>query len=117
MLTSVSPVKVYLAVGVTDLRKAINGLSLLVEGEFGLNPFDGSLFVFCNRRRNLLKILYYDTNGFCLFLKRLEQGVFRWPMKGDTPLRINRRELNWLLDGLNLKQPGAHAEISYSRLY
>jgi len=60
-------INVYLAVGSTDMRKAINGLCLLVEQAMGLNPFSGDLFVFCNRRQNIIKILYWDNNGFCLY--------------------------------------------------
>jgi len=59
--------RVYLALGSTDLRKAINGLSLLAEQAMGLNPFSGDLFVFCNRRQNIIKILYWDENGFCFY--------------------------------------------------
>jgi transposase len=63
--------RVYLAVGSTDMRKAINGLSILVEQAMDLDPFSGDLFVFCNRKRTIVKILYWDHNGFCLWHKRL----------------------------------------------
>ncbi|MBL0379459.1 MAG: IS66 family insertion sequence element accessory protein TnpB [Desulfofustis sp. PB-SRB1] len=66
---------VYVAVGATDLRKSINGLALLVEEQFELNLFGGSLFAFCNRRRDLVKILYWDGSGFCLWMKRLGTGL------------------------------------------
>ena len=72
-------IRVYLALGSTDLRKAINGLSVLVEQAMGLDPFSGDLFVFCNRRQNIIKILYWDRNGFCLWQKRLEKQFFTWP--------------------------------------
>ena len=77
----VAPVnmRVYLAMGHTDMRKAINGLSVLVESRMQLDPFSGSLFVFTNRRRNILKVLYWHRNGFCLWQKRLEKHRFRWP--------------------------------------
>jgi transposase len=71
--------RVYLVLGNTDMRKAINGLSILVESHLQLDPFSGHLFVFCNRRRNILKILYWDRNGFCLWQKRLEKHDFKWP--------------------------------------
>ncbi|MGB8334849.1 MAG: IS66 family insertion sequence element accessory protein TnpB [Desulfobacterales bacterium] len=71
--------RVYLALGGTDMRKAINGLSVLVEQAMDLDPFSGDLFVFCNRRQNIIKILYWDENDFCLWKKRLEEQRFKWP--------------------------------------
>jgi transposase len=72
--------KVYLAVGSTDMRKSINGLSILVEGYLEMDPFSGYLFAFSNRRRNQIKILYWVRNVFCLWRKRLEKHRFRWPV-------------------------------------
>jgi len=66
MLLSSAQTKVYLALGNTDMRKAINGLSILVQESMDIDPFSGHLFVFCNRKRNIIKILYWDRNGFCL---------------------------------------------------
>ena len=71
--------QVYLALGHTDMRKSINGLSILVEQALDLSPFSGDLFVFCNRQRRIIKILYWDRNGFCLWQKRLEKDRFKWP--------------------------------------
>ena len=68
-----SPTRVFIAPGVTDMRKAINGLSLLVTDQMELDPFSGHLFAFCNRKRDMVKILYWDRNGFCLWQKRLEK--------------------------------------------
>lgn len=106
--------KVYLAAGVTDMRKAINGLSILVEGQLELDPFSGHLFVFCNRRRNMIKILYWDQNGFCLWQKRLEKDRFRWPESWEQVLKLDHRQLGWLLDGLEIRQSRAHGRLSYS---
>ncbi len=75
---------VFLAPGVTDLRKSINGLSLLVENQMELDLFCGVLFGFCNRRRTTIKLLYWDHNGFCLWMKRLETEKFLWP-KSRSP--------------------------------
>ena len=97
-------VKVYLVLEVTDMRKSVNGLSIQVAEGFNLDPFSGQLFVFCNGRRNILKILYYDYNGFCLWYKRLEKAVFRWPKEGTDVLEIGNRELSCLLQGLDIKQ-------------
>jgi transposase len=105
--------RVYLAVGSTDMRKAINGLSILVEQAMDLNPFSGDLFVFCNRCQNIIKILYWDENGFCLWQKRLEEHRFKWPRLPEQVLAINREQLNWLLAGLDFSS--AHQRIYYQR--
>jgi len=80
--------RVYLACGRTDMRKSINGLSAIVESSFKLDPFDGALFVFCNRNRDRVKILEWDGDGFWLHLKRLEKGRFRWPEPGSDATMI-----------------------------
>ena len=105
--------KVFLAPGFTDMRKSINGLSILVNG-LDLDPFSGSMFVFCNRRQTMLKILYWDRNGFCLWHKRLERHRFSWPASVDAVMEIEPRSLSWLLDGLSLQQPLAHSSLKYS---
>jgi len=104
---------VYLALGSTDMRKAINGLSVLVEQAMDLNPFSGDLFVFCNQRQNIIKILYGDENGFCLWHKRLEEHRFKWPRLPEQVLAINREQLNWLLAGLDFSS--AHQRLYYQR--
>ena len=117
MLLSSVQTKVYLAIGNTDMRKAINGLSILVQESMELDPFSGHLFVFCNRRRNILKILYWDRNGFCLWSKRLEKHFFRWPESSEEVMKIDQRELTWLVDGLEINQQKAHDRLSYSLLF
>jgi len=107
-------VKVYLAMGITDMRKSINGLSILVEDQLDLDPLSGHLFAFCNRQRTTVKILYWDRNGFCLWHKRLERDRFQWPESRREVLDISSRELNWLLDGLSVYQEAAHRQASYS---
>ena len=114
MLVAPADTKVYLAAGITDMRNAINGLSMLVEGQLALDPFSGHLFVFCNRRRNMIKILYWDRNGFCLWQKRLEKHRFRWPESWEQGLKLDHRQLSWLLDGLEIRQSRAHGRLSYS---
>ena len=74
------PVRVYIATGITDMRKSINGLSILVADQLELDPLSGHLFAFCNRKRDIIKIMYWDRNGFCLWHKRLERDRFRWPL-------------------------------------
>jgi len=107
-------IRVHLAMGVTDMRKAINGLSVLVEQAMALNPFCGDLFVFCNRRRNIIKILYWDKNGFCLWHKRLEKHRFKWPDRPEQVLTIDRKQLNWLLAGFDFSS--AHQRLYYQRM-
>lgn len=110
-------IKVYLALGYTDMRKSINGLSILVSEHMELNPFSGNLFVFCNRRQNMIKVLYWDRNGFCLWHKRLEKHSFKWPTSQREIMVIEKRELSWLMDGLSIHQVEAHKSLQYSALY
>ena len=113
MLNQTEGARVYLACGSTDLRKSIDGLAALVCQVLEGDLFSHSLFVFCNRARDKLKILYWDHNGFWLYYRRLERGRFRWPPHpGQQTLVISRRQLQWLLDGLPLQQPSAHPPVS-----
>jgi transposase len=108
-----SNIRVYLASGSTDMRKSINGLSVLVQGALELDPFSGYMFAFSNKRRTIVKILYWYRNGFCLWQKRLEKDRFKWPEVTSKTLEIGSRELNWLLDGLEIHQGKAHKSLSY----
>ena len=113
MLNFESVEQVYLAPGVTDLRKSIDGLSALVTVVFELDPFSDRWFVFCNKQRDKMKILRWDTNGFWLYYRRLERGRFKWPAQTTGPaLSITRRQLQWLLDGLTIEQPKAHRPVN-----
>jgi transposase len=117
MLSSSIPNRVYLACGSTDMRKSIDGLAAMVTFSFKLDVFSDSLFVFCNRGRNKLKILYWDTNGYWLYYRRLERGRFRWPEQGEAgATSISRRQLGWLLEGLSLEQHQAHREVSARKI-
>lgn len=106
--------KVFLVPGATDLRKSIDGLSILVEQQLDQDPFSGHLFGFCNRKKTTLKLLYWDHNGFCLWMKRLEAERFRWPDIDVASITISQRELSWLLDGLPIQQPRAHRALHFS---
>lgn len=113
MLNEAAIESVYLARGSTDLRKSIDGLAVIVKEEFDLDPFSPCLFVFCNRQRDKLKILHWDHNGFWLYYRRLEGGTFQWPSENNSvPLKINPRQLRWLLDGLSLEQKQAHPSVT-----
>ena len=107
--------KVYLCREPVDMRKAINGLAVLVEAVLEMSPFDPHLFVFCNRRRDKIKILYFEGNGFVLWYKRLEKQKFYWPCDSESDvITLTGRELNWLLDGYDLSQLRPHRQLSYT---
>lgn len=108
------PERILLAGGATDLRKSIDGLAALVQESFGVSPFSPTLFVFCNRQRDKLKMLYWEHNGFWLVYRRLERGTFRWPRTADgaSPLTLHPRQLRWLLDGLAVEQRQAHLPVT-----
>jgi transposase len=108
-------VRVHLCREPVDFRKAINGLSIVVAEQMDLDPFSAHVFGFCNRRRNQVKLLYWERNGFVLWQKRLEKDRFPWPrdeQQGILP--VTGRELNWLLDGIDVFRLRPHKELSYS---
>lgn len=109
-------VAVYLAVGATDMRKAINGLSILVQQQMGKDAFGGQYFAFSNRRRTLIKVLYWDRNGFCLWQKRLEKHRFPWPERPEEVMEIRAGELGFLLEGLDISSVRPHESLHYSTL-
>ena len=104
MLTLGAPVRVYLAPGVTDMRKSFDGLIALTQRVLRMDPLSGHLFAFCNRRRTLMKLLVWDGSGFLLLAKRLERGTFAWPEAdpGQDRITLTVEELNWILGGLDL---------------
>lgn len=104
--------KVFLKIGVTDMRKSIGTLGILVQGDMKMDPFAESLYGFCNRNRDIIKILYWDRNGFCLWMKRLEKERFRWPETKKEVEEIGPQELEWLLNGLDFTK--AHAKLKFS---
>lgn len=98
-----------------DMRKSIDGLSVLVEQELELDPFAAQLFVFSNRRRDKLKILYWDRSGFALWYKRLEKARFPWPQTTHDAavVALTGRELGWLLDGIDFFRLTPHQTLKY----
>ena len=116
MISELTNRQVYLACGVTDLRRGIDGLAVLVKECFNLDPFSSCLFVFCNRKQDKIKCLFWDVNGFWLLVRRLEQGRFDWPKEQGDTLGVSYRQLRWLLDGLSISQNKAHKEVSYSTI-
>jgi len=115
MMRPSESVEVYLCRDPVDLRKSIQGLSVLVEQALGLDPFAPRLFVFCGRRRDKIKILYWERSGFVLWYKRLEKARFAW-LDRETPdatIAVTGRELNWLLDGIDVFRSTPHATLCY----
>jgi transposase len=108
-----SKVKIMLKPGSTDFRKQINGLAVIIENELKLNVFSNYLFLFCSKNRSRLKILYWDRNGFCLWLKRLEKDKFPWPKNENETREITYDELKMLLDGINFFT--AYQKLSYTK--
>lgn len=100
MLALTGATRIYLYRPPCDMRKSFDGLCGLVRSELGVDPLSGSLFVFCNRRRTMVKLLYWDHDGFALWYKRLEQGCFSLPGISATDSRIDRRQLSMLLEGV-----------------
>jgi len=100
-----------------DMRKAINGLSVLVASA-GMGELMGpNLFVFCGRRRGSIKVLYFDRSGFCLWQKRLERDKFPWPRKAtDEVIHISTEQFTWLLDGYDVWKMKPFAELQFERV-
>jgi len=107
---------VYLHRDAIDFRKNINGLASLVEQGLGLNAFAQSVFVFGNRRRDRIKILGWDRNGFWLLQKRLEEARFVWPRDDHPVVKLTVQQLHWLLDGIDLAAMRGHPQVHYQRV-
>lgn len=106
MIINTEEVKnIYISNHFVDMRKSIDGLTLIVHNQFDMNILDHSLFIFTNKARNRIKILYYENNGFWLFLKRMEHGKFKINEFDDGHTKaITSRQLSWLLEGLEYDQ-------------
>jgi len=108
---------VYLCRDVVDFRKGINGLAALVEDTLHEDPFSEQRYVFCNRGRDRVRILYWGRNGFCLWQKRLEKARFHWPRREPgTVVSLTGQQLNWLLDGLDVMRMKPHERLFYRRV-
>ena len=107
--------KIYIAYGVTDFRKQINSLCNIVQNTFKMNPYNRSAYIFCNKKRNSIRVLCYDKNGFILAQKTLldtEKMKFKWPRNSNELKRITKRQLEWLLSGLKIEQKNSFKEIN-----
>jgi transposase len=97
--------RVWLAAGVTDMRKGIDGLAALVQTTLAADPFGGHLFVFRGRRGDLVKVLWWSGDGMCLFMKRLERGRFVWPQAESGSVCLSGAQLSMLLEGIDWRRP------------
>jgi transposase len=105
MIAIPSGVRIYLAMGPTDMRKGFDGLSMLAQDVLKREPFSGHLFVFRGKRGDLVKVLYWDGQGFCLFAKRLEKGRFVWPITKEGSVTLTPAQLSMLLEGIDWRTP------------
>ena len=96
--------KIYIIPGSTDLRIGIDGYASIIQVIFKNNPFDGSLYMFCNKQHNKLKILHFEDSGFWLYYKRIETGTIKWPKDENDIKQINFKQFRWLLEGLKIDQ-------------
>ena len=106
----------YLACGYTDLRRGIDGLASIVQEQFQLDPFQNTLFLFCGRRKDRIKGLYWEGDGFLLLYKRLEAGSFQWPRNGTEARELTEQQYRWLMEGLSVEQPKAHRAVTGLRI-
>ena len=105
MISPPSGTNIWLAAGVTDMRRGFTGLSAVVQTVLEQNPFDGHVFVFRGRRGDLIKLLWWDGDGLCLFAKRLERGRFLWPRADHGAVSLSRAQLSMLLEGIDWRRP------------
>ena len=112
MLSLASTLRIFLAVEPADMRKGFDGLSLLVRDRIAQDPLSGHLFVFRNRRRDRIKILYWDRDGLALWYKRLEKGTFRFPEATDGRIEVTPAELAAVLEGIDLRHARRQARFS-----
>ena len=105
---------IYLCRDPVEFRQGINGLSVMVEATLKFDPFSRNLFCFVNKRKNQIKVLYWQRTGFCLWLKRLEEERFKWPfhLEGSV-VELDEGQFFWLLDGLDLKHLKPHRSLEY----
>ena len=114
MNIDIKKVKIFIRPGTTDLRKAVNGLVVIIERQMAEEPFSGNVYLFCNRDRKLLKALWWDRNGFWLSQKRLEQEKFPWPQTSEAVKELSSEQLQMLLDGIDFFK--AHKTLYYKKV-
>jgi len=114
MIIDFSNISIFVRPGITDMRKQINGLSVLAEDEMKMDSGSGTLFLFCSRDKRNLKCIYWDRNGFCMWQKKLEKDKFPWPMTDEDAKEISFDQLRLLLDGIDFWR--AHKTITFKEM-
>jgi len=114
MILDFNKTRMFIRPGYTDLRKASNGLTAIVQEEMKEDPFNGSVYLFCNRERKLLKAVYWDKTGFWLSQKRLEKDKFPWPQDEKEAVELTIGELKMLLAGIDFFK--AHKEVTFKNV-
>ena len=105
MIALPSHTQIWIAAGVTDLRRGFAGLSALVQTKLEKSPMSGQVFIFRGRRGDLVKLIWFDGDGLCLFAKRLERGKFIWPQATEGSVSLTRAQLSMLLEGIDWRRP------------
>jgi transposase len=105
MITLPSHTQIWIAAGVTDLRRGFDGLSALIQTKLEKSPLSGQVFIFRGRRGDLVKLIWFDGDGLCLFQKRLERGRFIWPQAPEGSVSLTRAQLSMLLEGIDWRRP------------
>jgi transposase len=100
-----SNTQIWIAAGVTDLRRGFDGLSALIQTKLEKSPLSGQVFIFRGRRGDLVKLIWFDGDGLCLFCKRLERGKFVWPQATEGVVSLTRAQLSMLLEGIDWRRP------------
>jgi transposase len=113
MFRLAADLRVYLHREPIDFRSGINSLAIIVEQSMGLSPFERAVFAFCNRRRNRIKLLFYDRCGFVMLLRRLEEDKFHWPRRPQSVMTLSTEQLHWLLDGIDIEAVRRHPDRQY----
>jgi transposase len=114
MTVDISKVRLFIRPGYTDLRKAVNGLTGMIQGEMKQDPLNGSVYLFCNRDRRLLKAVWWDKTGFWLSQKRLEKEKFPWPEHEQAVEELSAEEVKMLLAGIDFWK--AHKPLLYQKV-
>jgi len=117
MLSVGESTQIYVALSPVDMRKSIDGLVALIVDDFNASPQLGHVFVFCNKARNKVKLVYWDRNGFVLHYKRLDKGRFRIKRNRTGRLEISAQQLQWLLAGLEFQLMQEFNELNYTHYY